>query len=91
MPARIQFVANRRMKVSNLEEVGQMRRRRGISMKMMMNELALQVISFKGCDQAGTTYRHRAPKRIRRLTWNRCDMPKAKQRKMHITPVLHQM
>jgi len=59
------------MKVSNLEEVGQMRRRRGISMKMMMNELA----------------RHRAPKRIKMLKWNRCDMPKAKQRKMHITPV----
>lgn len=57
-------------------------------MKMMMNELALQVISFKGCDQAGTTYRHRAPKRIKMLKWNRCDMPKAKQRKMHITPVL---
>jgi len=29
------------MKVSNFAEVGQMRRRRGISMKMMRNELAL--------------------------------------------------
>jgi hypothetical protein len=34
------------MKVSNLEEVGQMRRRRGISMKMMMIELALQSSSL---------------------------------------------
>jgi hypothetical protein len=29
------------MKVSNFEEVGQMRMRSGISMKMMRNELAL--------------------------------------------------
>jgi len=30
------------MKVSNLADVGQMRRRRGISMKMMRKELALK-------------------------------------------------
>jgi len=41
IPARIKFVVNRRMNVSNFEEVGQMRRRSGISMKTMRNELAL--------------------------------------------------
>jgi hypothetical protein len=33
------------MKVSNLAEVGQIRRRSGISMKMMRKELALQQLS----------------------------------------------
>lgn len=34
------------------------------------------------------TYRHRAPKRIMMLTWKRCEIPRAKHRNIHITPVL---
>jgi hypothetical protein len=37
------------MKVSNLADVGQMRRRRGISMKIMRNELALRRVSLGFC------------------------------------------
>lgn len=40
--ARIQLVVKRRMKASNLADVGQMRSRKGTSMKRMMNEQALQ-------------------------------------------------
>jgi hypothetical protein len=77
------------MKVSNLEDVGQMRSRRGISMKTMMIELALgSFVSFGSHQRELPTYRQRAPKRIKILKWNRCDMPRAKQRKIHITPVL---
>jgi hypothetical protein len=57
-------------------------------MKMMRNELALRKLSSLSPDQELTTYRQRAPKRIMMLTWNRCEMPRAKQRKIHITPVL---
>lgn len=34
------------------------------------------------------TYRQRAPKRIMMLTWKRCEIPRAKHRNIHITPVL---
>jgi hypothetical protein len=41
MAARIGFVEKRRIKLSNLLLVGQMRRRRGTSMKSMMKDVAL--------------------------------------------------
>lgn len=40
----------------------------------------------KGAD----TYRQRAPKRIMMETWKRWEIPRAKQRNMHITPVLQE-
>jgi hypothetical protein len=76
------------MKVSNLADVGQIRSKSGISMKIMRKELALQRLSGEAWERQWITYRQRAPKRIIMLTWKRCEMPRAKQRNIHITPVL---
>jgi hypothetical protein len=76
------------MNVSNLADVGQIRSKSGISMKMMRKELALRRLSGEAWERQWITYRQRAPKRITMLTWKRCEMPRAKQRNIHITPVL---
>ena len=34
------------------------------------------------------TYMHRIPNNIIILTWNKLDMPTARQRSIHITPIL---
>jgi hypothetical protein len=49
MAARIQFVVKRRMNASKVEEVGQMRRRKGTSMKRMMKEEALPQLAILVC------------------------------------------
>lgn len=56
-------------------------------MKMMRKELAL--LGSEGIYEGRWgPYTQRAPKRISKLTWKRCEIPRAKQRNMHITPVL---
>lgn len=57
-------------------------------MKTMRKELALRRLSWVAADREWITYRQRAPKRIMMLTWNRCERPRPKQRKIQITPVL---
>jgi len=59
------------MKVSNLADVGQMRRSRGISMNMMTKEDIKQTML----------------KAMTKLAWKILAMPRAKQRIMHSTPV----
>jgi len=58
-------------------------------MNTMMNELALlNVRTWKSRLSPRETYTQRAPKRIVSETWNRFEIPTAKQRNMQITPVL---
>lgn len=43
--ARMKFVVKRRMKLSNFDEVGQILRRKGISMKIRTNAETLEVLT----------------------------------------------
>lgn len=76
------------MNVSNFAEVGQMRSRRGTSMKTIRSELALGRVSWGPRLRNEGTYTQRAPNRIIMETWKRFEIPTAKQRNMQITPVL---
>ena len=38
--------------------------------------------------RVAVTYMHRIPNNIMILTWNKLDMPTARQRSIHITPIL---
>jgi len=80
------------MKVSKWAEVGQIRRRRGISMKRMMKaETLLNVVSAVSVcagRRGRYAYRQMMLKRITQWNWKMLAMPSAKQRTMQSTPIL---
>jgi hypothetical protein len=78
------------MKASKVEEVGQMRRRRGISMKIRTRPETLDVFLARGKRGGGMeAYRHSMLKMMRRTPkWKMLAMPRAMQRMMQRTPVL---
>lgn len=91
MAARIQLVVNRRMKLSNFSEVGQILSRKGTSTKMRINPETLKesVLRKPVVRAPNETHRHRMLKTMRTaLNEKMLAMPRAKQRIMQITPVL---
>lgn len=79
--------------MSNLGEVGQIRRRSGISMKMMMKAETLLERSakhYRDLKKMGMAHRQKALNKIIRLRWNMFAIPNAKQRMMQSTPVLRE-
>jgi hypothetical protein len=85
-------VVKRRMKASKFEEVGHIRSRSGISMKMRMKPDTLGGSSAASLQTAGFMIKiaHMSImlKMIRRLKWKILAMPSANARSMQSTPVL---
>ena len=78
------------MKLSNVGDVGQMRRRSGTSTNMSVKpeHLCLPVSVGLWFVTVQSTYMHIMPKAMRALRWKRWDMPRAMQRSMHSIPIL---
>ena len=75
--------------MSNFEDVGQIRRSRGISMKIRTKEHALKLASVIEWEvDIECTNRQMAENIMIRLKCIRFAIPNAKQRIMHSTPVL---
>ena len=78
------------MKLSKVGDVGQIRRSIGISTNMRVRPetlLSRQRQSLVRLEWV-VTYMHRIPNNIMILTWNKLEMPTARQRSIHITPIL---
>lgn len=78
------------MNASKLADVGQIRRRRGISMNMRISaeHLWSSLATFQRLAAAQDTYIRMMLNIMRRLKWKMLAMPKANPRIIHKTPSL---